>query len=367
MGERSVVRGEVVTRRARNLPAVVPQHVRDEYLPQSARELILRGIPPKTLETYARAWRPFRRWCEAERLTFAPVHEHTMIRYVDTWRDRPVHVRCKCREHRPAPSSMWVWYAAVRFYHGVGSPPLPWECGENLTRAMLGYADEMVNDYDWRPHRAPRAEDSDVTAMVDALDLSTFKGLRDRAIILTNFYTAARASDLATYRMRDMAVNARGVELTLSASKTNRNPGKKFEVRRVYNNRHRPQYDGVQALTTYAAAARSLGLGGGALFLPTTKHQGPMVSRALDPRYKMDTTTMTEVIQEAAKRAGLDNWADYTCHSLRRGRATQQRELGVDPIEIARAYGWVPGGSILVYLEEAEAGAPNAPGMVGML
>jgi hypothetical protein len=57
----------------------------------------------------------------------------------------------------------------------------------------------------------------------------------------------------------------------------------------------------------------------------------------------------------------------FTCHSLRRGRATQQRELGVDPLDIARAYGWVPGGAINVYLEEAERWAETAPGAVGLL
>lgn len=346
--------------------ADLPQYVRDEYLPQSARELVVKGIPPNTLKAYANAWRPFTRWCEAARRTSAPVTQETMITYLDGWRRLPIHNRCKCREHRPSPSTMWLWYSAVRFHHSVGAPPIPWECGELLTRAMIGYSVEMV-EAGWTPRKAPRAYDSDVTRMVDALDLDQPKQLRDRAILLVNFYTASRASDLATYRLGDIAYTPKGIELTLRQSKTNRRVGLVTEQRALWANPTHPQYCGVVAIREWTAWLARLGRTTGALFRPFDKHGNLLTGPQDAVDYKMNGTSLTEAVRAAAERARLDAWADITCHSLRRGRATQQRELGVDPLDIARAYGWVPGGAINVYLEEASRWSPTAPGTVGML
>lgn len=354
--------------------AQLSQADRDSYLPPSARELIVKGIPQNTLDAYTRAWIPFRRWCEDNRRTYAPVSQETMIAYLNEWRRREVHIKCAnpyCG-HRPAPSSMWIWYSAVRFYHGCGRPPLPWECGEELTRAMIGYAAEMV-ELGWVPRRAPRAFDQDVTAMVDSLDLSQPKHLRDRAIILTNFYTAARASDLGTYRITDVARFPLGIEFTLRMSKSNRRVGLLEEKRTAFYNKSRPQYCGATAVLEWINWLHGEGIRQGALFRPFTK-MSPLGKPGILLRghrdaigYRMDGFSFTLTVREAAKAADIAHWEEYTCHSLRRGRATQQRELGVDPLDIARAYGWVPGGAINVYLEEADRQSPTAPGSVGLL
>lgn len=354
---------------------MVPQHVRDSYLPPTARELVVKGIPKNTLETYTKAWVPFRAWCEARRRTFAPVSEQTMITYLDTWRARPIHVKCRggkqrngepCTGHRPSPSAMWIWYSAVRFYHRAGSPPLPWETGESLTRAMIGYSVEMV-DADWTPDKAPRAYPSDVTRMVDALDLSKPKHLRDRAILLVGFYTAARASDLATYRIGDVEHFPRGIRLRLRQSKTNKRVGRVVENREVFANDAAPQYCGVEALHSYLDWLRSQDIREGAIFRPFNRW-GQLVRGKPDARdYRMDGSSITEAVKDAAIRAGLPNAEDYTQHSLRRGRASELRDKKVDALDIARAYGWVPGGAINEYLEEADREAPDAPGAVGLL
>lgn len=352
------------------------QHERDHWLPDSARELIVKGIPANTLATYGRAWRPFQAACERARRTFAPVSEETMIWYLNGWRALPVHLRCRggrqstgepCPGHRPSPSSMWVWYSAVRFYHGIGRPPLPWECGEHLSRAMVGYSVEMV-EQGWEPRKAPRTYPDGVRKMVDALDLSQPKQLRDRAIILTNLYTAARASDLGTYRLGDLEYKPSGIELTLRLSKTLRHrAGKVTEARRIFTNTEHPQYCGVVAVRAWVGWLAGQGVRQGALFRPFDKWGNLKRGDADGLAYRMDTTSLSDVIRQAAQRAGLPKADDMTCHSLRRERATRLREQGGDPISIARAHGWVPGGSILTYLEEAEGWMPDAVGAMGML
>lgn len=354
----------------------LPQHLRDQWLPDSARELIVKGIPPNTLITYGRAWRAFQAACEQARRTFAPASEETMIWYLDGWRALPIHLRCRggrqsngeaCPGHRPSPSSMWVWYSAVRFYHGIGRPPLPWECGEYLSRAMVGYSVEMV-EKGWEPRKAPRTYPDGVRKMVDALDLSLPKHIRDRAIILTNLYTAARASDLASYRLGDLEYKPNGIELTLRLSKTLRNrAGKVTETRRIFTNAEHPQYCGVAAIGAYVDWLGGQGVTQGALFRPFDKWGNLKRGEADDLGYRIDTTSLSDVIRAAALRAKLPKANDMTCHSLRRERATRLREEGGDPISIARAHGWVPGGSILAYLEEAEGWLPDAVGAMGLL
>lgn len=355
-------------------PLLVPQHVIDNYLSEGARKLILRGMPRTTLKAYAWQWHLFRAWCEQGRRTHAPATEKTLIAYLHSWEHRPVHVHCHnpsvCKAdggpHRPSPSTMWIWYSAVRFYHGAGEPPLPWEGGKNLELAMRAYSRDMVQA-GWEPDRAPRAYDEDVRRMVDALDLADPKHLRDRAIILTNFYTAARASDLATYRLGDVARTPKGIELTLRESKTNKAVGRKVEKRRMRPDQERPAYCGVRSLLAWRDWLAEQGVTTGALFRPISKHGVLVRGRPDAISYRMESVNITRAVQQAAIRAGIDNADRYTSHSLRRGRATQQRELGVDPIEIARAYGWVPGGAIVAYLEEAEGWSAQAPGAVGFL
>jgi hypothetical protein len=368
--------GELVVPLRPGSELMVPQHVRDNYLPPTARALVIEGIPKNTLETYTKAWVPFRAWCEEHHRTFAPVSEATMITYLDSWRSLPVHVKCrggrqlngeKCTGHRPSPSAMWIWYSAVKFYHRVGSPPLPWETGESLARAMIGYASFMMNEADWAPDKAPRAYEVDVKRMVDVLDLSKPKHLRDRAIILVGFYTAARASDLATYRLSDVEHFPRGIRLRLRRSKTNKNIGKKVEYRRVFANEEHPQYCGVEALHSYLDWLRGQGILEGAIFRPFNRWGQLVRGKADAIDYRMDTTSISEAVKDAAVLAGVPAAEDFTQHSLRRGRASQQRDKKVDALDIARAYGWVPGGAINEYLDEADWEADDAPGAVGLL
>jgi integrase len=364
------ISGEIVPAERGGAPVrQVPQHVIDEYLSPGARKLVMRGIPPNTLAAYAWQWHLFRRWCEeysglpGKGRTFAPASEHTMIEYIHTWEDRPIHRRCHVPQcgHRPAPSTLWIWYSAVRFYHGMGTPPLPWEGGKKLALAMKAYGEDM-REAGWKPVKAPRLYDPEIMAMVDAFDLENPKHLRDRALVLTNLYTAARASDLSTYRIDDVTRMPKGLQLSLNLSKTNKSGGRRGEIRRIFYDHKKPAYCGVTAVTEWRAWLAGQGITQGALFRPFNKY-GQLVRGAPDAiTYRMSPSKCTLAVKLAAIRAGLENADEVTCHALRRSQATRLRERGVDPIEIARAHGWVPGGSVLEYLEEAEGWSAEAPG-----
>lgn len=347
-----------------------------------AMKLVMKGIPENTRETYENQWKRFSAWCEERQLAARPAAQSTMIEYLHSWEPLPVHNRCAggkqangdpCGGHRPAPSTMWSWYSAVRFYHSMPEPPFPWHGGKRLATAMKGYRDEMVRELGWVPNKAPRAYPEHVMAMVDVLDLSDPRAVRDRAVILVGWYTAARASDLAMYRIQDVAITPRGlVHLTLRASKANKDVGSKTELRVLHPNPN-TKYDATIAVEALITMMRDRwAVRQGALIRPMSRPGKSGVPTLLRgprdlPSYKMSSVSISEIIAARAVEAGIPDGEYFTEHSFRRGRASHLRELGYDRLSIARAHGWSPNGSINEYMEEAEATSPDSPTAGGLL
>lgn len=379
-----VIEGQVVSAVSEPaaLPVRTPQHVIDAYLPPGASELIIRGIPPKTLEAYARRWFYFRRWCETQRpaRTHAPVSENTLIAYLNFQRNQPMHKPgCTCSGHRYAPSTIWQWFSAVRFYHRMGDPPLPWDMGNRIRLAMSGYAGEMV-ELGWEPVKAPRAYPEDLRAWLDVLDLAVEKHLQIRAMLLTGWYTAARASDLATYRIADVkwvrmqlgdGVTVPGVDMQLRASKANKQPGRLVEHRAFAANPANPRYCGYAALQDWIGHLdRVHDFRAGALFHPLARGRrsdAPVLVQR-DVTFKLSGDPFTRAIRNAAKLAGYANAGEYSEHSLRRGRAQFLYEMGLTELDIGRHHGWSDRGhSLRAYLSESDRLSGTAPGAVGLL
>lgn len=357
----------------------------DRPLSAGAQRLVSAGIPASTRDTYNRAWGHY--WdygverfgfdrVEAELL---PSRESTMIEYLHRLEGLPVHNRCAggrqadgepCLGHRPAPPSVWIWYSAVRLAHSIADPPWPWHGGKRLALAMKTYCEEMPLKLGWQPNAAPRAWPEHVMAMVDALDLEDLAHLRDRAQVLVGWYTGGRASDLATYRIADIEFVPDGAVLTLRGSKTNQAVGRVVE-RRYLRFATNPRYCAVRALTAWIAALRALGITQGALFRPFTK-PSPTGKRVLlrgardGLGYRMSSVSISDIVGQAAVRAGVPGGEHFTQHSFRRGRASHLRALGVDELGIARALGW-KGRPPATYMEEAAAFDPAAPAAIGLL
>lgn len=344
----------------------VPQHVRDAYIPQGALDLIRRGVPENTWLAYRKQLILFGDWCGEQKRTAAPVTEATMLAYLDYLRSLPMPGTMDRRDEngvrrrfRPAPSTIGIWHAAVKFIHGIGTPPIPWEPAKKLSLAMGGYEIEM-QELGWQPKSAPRAYPDDVRAMVRRCDRDTPNGKRDAAILLNGWNLASRAADLANYRIRDVRRTPQGVDWTLTKSKTLK-PGQ-TRTTAVRANTEHPEFCPVIALFEWLEwlASQKEADPTWAIFRPIDRYGKRVRMSSRGPAYRMSSTSVTEVVQKYALLAGLGD--DYTMHSLRRGFATWLRELGWDVLAIARAYGWSPGGSINVYMEEADRWSPQAPG-----
>lgn len=414
-----VVVGELVAAGAEYLPAMYrgegpppgsPQDVVDNWLPASARKLILRGKSPHTIRAYMQAmgwWAKFAK-NQSQPLTVLPAPQNGVIRLLDWWETFPVHVGCSgrkqkngepCEGHRPSPSAVWLLYSGLKWFHGLGEPPTPWQCGVKLTDAIAGYT-KQIKDDGWRVTKAPRAYPDDVRAMIDTLDAMGDEppdgwnegGQNDdpenddvpvwfsparreflRALVLAGFYTGGRASDLARYRVTDIIRFPLGIQLTAARTKASKG-SRDEEFRTIFFDVDSPTYCGVLGLERWVARLDAEAITQGALFRPVHK-SGTLVRGEPDRlNYRMDVTGLTRSVRMVAKaawqRSGktmLLDWRTFTIHSLRRGRVQMLLEAGAEQWDIEIELGWAHGGAMNAYrleVQRQDATAANARGML---
>jgi integrase len=310
-----------------------------------------------------------------------------MCRFLSYWDGFPVHVKCTgrtqadgspCTGHRPSPSALWIWYSAMRWFHGIGDPPVPWEGGVKLADRMRKYVKDL-KDAGWRANKAPRVYPEDLRLMVDAVHnapdavLMPARRAMIEALVLTNYYTGGRASDLARYRLGDVGYFPGGMELTLARSKA-RQAEREEERRTIHQDFENPDYDGVAALDRWIAVQREIGITQGALFRPV--HKSGAIVRGKPDRlgYQMDVTGLSRTVRLAAKLAWLasgekqlKNWRDITCHTPRRSRLQDLLEAGADLWEVEDELGWAHGGASKFYRAEVKRQSPDAANAKGML
>lgn len=394
------VTGDLVATGARHLPQSyrgdgpppdAPQDVIDNWLPDSAKRMILRGKSEHTIRAYLAGVGWWSKFAEANRITVLPAPQNGMIRMLDSWELLPVHVKCTgrkqadgtpCEGHRPSPSAVWIWYSGMKWIHGLGEPPFPWNGGEKLADAIVGYIKQMKDD-GWRQTKAPRALQSEIRAMVDAVagapDTVLAESRRDMivALVLAAYYTGGRASDIARYRIGDIERFgdhiSGGIELTLARSKATKGD-RNEEQRTIHRDLEHPDYCGVAAVERWVARLRHLGVTQGALFRPIHK-TGSIIRGAPDGlAYRMDVTGLSRTVSLAAKLAHLysdgkilPNWADYTIHSLRRARVQDLLEGGADVWDVEEELGWAHGGAIKHYRAQVKRQSKSAANAKGML
>jgi hypothetical protein len=295
-----------------------------------------RGVALSTWQdTYRPALIPFMAWCDANDHVYAPTTQQIMLDYLDL---------LATRDPRPAPPTVWVWYSAVKFVHSLGDPPVPWECGRRLYEALDEY-ERQCRAAGWRPRRAPRADPIHIVRMLDVCDRDTIAGTRSAALILTSWWSAALAGQLAAMNRSDITITDAGVDVSIDG-----------RVLHMPRNDTEPSYCPRRAIRAWTAVLQDHVPPGGVLWRPMDRWGGlAPAGNALG--YTMAPHRVGDIIAEHARLAGLD--AQLTCRSLRRGLMTWLRSLRRDPIEIARTYGYAPGGAITEYFDEADIGNPG--------
>lgn len=268
-----------------------------------------------------------------------------------------------------APSSVRVALSAVRRYHKVHvqNPPDRGAAAEVIKgHARLRSLAGIKDDKEAKAIRLPTLE-----KMIEACDLGTLAGLRDRALLTLGLCMMARRSELANLDFADIERTERGVDVLVRRSKTDQEGrGAKVAIPRWPADMQ--HLCPVVALEAYMAAAGERGVSSGPLFRGVDKHGringevgwnghgGGRGSGRLDPR------TVEIVIARAAVKARLADAAELKPHGLRAGGATEAYASGADILAIARHGRWSDRSPVVFkYIRGIDRWARNPMDLVG--
>jgi len=270
---------------------------RDEAL-NAARRYAKKSRAENTWRTYESAWRQFDEWCLSVVLPSLPAGPETVAMFIASQADEGKAVATL--EHR---------LAAIRLMHLGQGLPSPHNTLA-VEEVMRGLRRVRAKEGRVSNQKAP-VVDALVKRMVDSLDLTKKRGVRDRALLLYGFAGALRRSELVGINVQHIEAHDRGHLLTIPFSKGDQEG--KGQVIPILAQPGSPYCPGA-ALQEWIAAAK---VREGAVFLRCFRNDAISDKRLGD-------RAVAEVIKDAIHR--LDDKTvrveDYSGHSLRRGFLT---------------------------------------------
>lgn len=325
------------------LPTVADQPTyteRDLYVSKATAERLKNKSKPKnTSRTYENQRDLFRRWCLLEGRVYKPCTTATYVEYVAT-----------LIEDGRAPNAISVAMSAIRTWMPDDKKP-----GTAEARGML-------NEYkkEWNKRvgvkKAPAITDAMLRAMVRTCDPTHPIGIRDRCVLLLGRGALNRRAELADLTIGNVTVEAEGVALWISASKTDQE-AKGEETFLPADDE--PLLDPVEATRAWLNALHRLGVHDGA-FIRALTASGALQSRitATERGDHVTGDAINDWVRNRARQAGVKNWRQITAHGLRRGGAQAIADAGGDPTKQGR---WKPGSAVVKreYLDRAESRAEN--------
>ncbi|WP_234043353.1 tyrosine-type recombinase/integrase [Streptomyces marianii] len=353
-----VVDGELVDDETAGAEVVVHTD-RDRHLSPETVAAIEASVADSTRRAYGADREAFTAWCATEGRATVPASAETMAEWV-----RHLTVTSRPRTNRPAgPSTIERAMSAVTTWHLEQGHPKPNMRG---ARAVLNaYRDRLAEEKAEaaQARQATAALPPQIRAMLAGTDRTTLAGQRNAALVLIGFATAARVSELVALDFADVAEAEHGYDVTVYRKKVRKHTTNAI----LYGTD--PATCPVRALRTHLAALAGAGRADGPLFLRVDRWDrlAPPLTRGGrpigDPAGRMTAEAAAEVIERLADAADLSG--DWSGHSLRRGFATAARAAGHDPLEIARAGGWVDGSRVLArYMDDVDR-VKNSP-LVGI-
>jgi integrase len=251
-----------------------------------------------TRKAYAVDWRDFWAWCELHGLQALPASGDTLSLYA-----------VSLARAGKLPSTIARRCAAVAAQHlGAGhASPLSADVREVIAGIgrKLGTESKLA--------KAALTVD-DLRVMLPACGDGP-RGARDRALLLVGFASGLRRSNLAALDLADVVQRPEGLVLHIARSKTDQaGAGRRLGV---FRGKHRA----TCPVRAFAAWVLERGDWAGPLFCRLSKPGDAVI------RKRLSGDAVAELVQAAAKRAGLDP-RRYGGHSLRAGCATAAAEGG---------------------------------------
>lgn len=298
--------------------------------------------PENTSRAYAADWKAWTVWCDTWGGNPSDPEPGAVATYVEHLVDLG-----------KAPSTVdraltGLRAGLIEAGHGKGAASDRLELARQRTR--MYQADAAAAGY--RETRAKAITISDLRTMIEALDLTSLAGLRDRAMLLLGFCAALRRSEVAALDWTSVEDVSEGLVVTVWRGKTKRLDDVPITYGTSINTCP------VRALAAWHDAAVENGAReDGPVFVRIDRHGnlGNASSGSKGADGRLTPQAIGTVIKRSAERSGLDGHHLYSGHSLRRGFATEARRAGADSLRIARVGGWADGSAQLwKYVEDVD-------------
>lgn len=302
--------------------------------------------PDNTVDTYAKSWRVWTRFCTATGLPELEGSRGALVAFV-TW---------MLREGRQngtgyAPSSASTHLAAAVVGLRERGLTVSGDDQAEARAALEGLAVKLLQAGQRRGRGQAVGADIDGLRAVARACPDTLTGDRDKALVLTGFHYASRSQDPAGLLAGDVTLHPRGLVVAVLTGKT------KHSVRNAkirYAND--PEICPVRAWTAYRTRL--------------VAEHGPQWADPSTPAFfgldrwghvtgGMGPDSVTRAIKRISQRAGVP--LAWTGHSLRIGLASTARRNGRDGIAIADQGGWARHSrSMLGYMQIDDGWDDNA-------
>ena len=309
---------------------------------EAARGYANRSRASSTWRAYESDWRTFLDWCDGAGVTPLPASPRDVARFLA--------VEALPTAERPngrATSTLRGRLAAIRLMHlgaGLVSP----HAAPEVTEVLRGIANARR---DVPSGRKRPALDADICRMVDALDIATLAGLRDRAVLLLGFAGALRRSEIVALDVADLERRDEGLLVTVRHSKTDQaGSGQTVAVPAQADSPYCP----VEAVEHWTLAA---GVRAGAVFRRFFRGDVPSPHR-------LSAQSVAAIVKRGATAIGRDP-AELSGHSLRHGFLTQAARNGSDVFRMAAQSRHRDVRTVMTYVQD-ETRFDDHPGQ-GML
>jgi integrase len=279
---------------------------------------------------YAGDWRRFTAWCRTEGFAAMPADPVTVARYATARAQQGKTVAHIRRE-----------LAAIAFVHrdrGHDSPT-----GNAGVKTVL---QGIARSHPYVKKQAPAILPAHLLTMVETLDLNTYRGARDAAVLLTGWVGAFRRSELAAADVEHVTFMERGMLIDVPKQKNHQTESKQKEAVLA----EEPRLCATLAMRRWLRMSE---LKSGPLFVSVLYGDHLTAQR-------ISGQTVNRVVQRAAEEAGLSEMG-FTAHSLRSGFITHSFQQGKVDVVIAQQTGHESMNTLALYHRRATALGDKSP------
>lgn len=307
-----------------------------------AREI----TPDNTIDTYAKSWRVWERFCAAQNFPLTEGTRGSLVAFA-VW---------MLREGRQdgagyAPTAAKTHLAATAVGLRQRGHPVSKDVFAEARDALDGLAVQLLKAGERRGRGKAVAASIDGLSMIVRACPLDLTGLRDKALVLTGFNFASRASEPAGLLTGDITLQPRGMVVSVLTGKT------RYSVREAkipYS--QTPELCPVRAWIAYR---EQLVAEHGPKWAAPSTPAFVAISRWGQVTGGLGPDGVTRAIKRISARSQVP--LVWTGHSLRAGLATEGRRKGKDAVSISRQGGWAPNSrEMLGYMRTADEWDDNA-------